>query len=116
MNSRCVSRYINYLCIPECSSDSEILIFDFVQIMTGFNFVWFHFDGLLVSADEKEDGAEMYAFDDLMLSNPAERIFSDGRVIWYSIYVWILQLHLHRLGLSSLPNAGERFQFVSIDV
>ena len=74
--------------LPVCDdSDSEILIFDFIQNMTGNNFVRIHFDGLLVSADEKEDSAEINAFDDLMLSKPAERIFSHGGVTCYSIYV-----------------------------
>ena len=54
--------------LPVCDySDCDILVFDFVHNMTGYNFVRFHFDGLLVSEDEREDVAEPKAFADLML-------------------------------------------------
>jgi len=50
--------------LPICDhSDSEKLVFDFAQNMTRYNFVRFHFDALLVSADEKEDLTEIKAID-----------------------------------------------------
>ena len=90
--------------LPVCDdSDSDILVFDFVQNMTGYNFVRFHFDGLFVSDDETEDVAEPNAFDDLMLSKPAERIFkmesceflpgSDGDVLTFNALTSYLKSH-----------------------
>ena len=81
--------------LPVCDdSDSDILVFDFVHNMTGYNFVRFHFDGLLVSEDEREDVAEPKVFADLMLFKPAERGFkmksceflpgSDGDVLTFN--------------------------------
>jgi len=75
--------------LPVCAySDSDILVFDFVQNMTEYNFVRFHFDGLLVSEDEREDVAEPNAFADLMLSKPAERVFQDGTLRVFARIGW----------------------------